>query len=412
MMNHKKICTSVLIVFLLASSILLITNSLVNATTYAVTFRVGSGVGTISWVDNTSPYHDGSTTTTTTQYFPAGDSITITATVPFVNWYYSSAIYGSGYSTVNPISNLVISSSFSLTANFASSSPSGSPSLPYYRDVDFYDSGNGRTLAYISGVGYDFNDSSMRVPYPDSIQIDATPEINSYISQVVIVGGVSAGIYDETHIPAYISTNGLVSVSVAYEDYPGVTTSLVTFQDVGPGYSMFYWYGGSYLFSQYPTANLSAPGWISLDVVPNISCWLENVTIVGGTSEGVYVDELDLSPYISITDLVSITVYYGAPEGYGETPTPTPTSTPFIDLTQLTLDATSILEILIGAVLVFGGIAILLSGKAWFVGFILLIVGFAFNVIAETNIYGLCIFAIEVIISIVFTYKGMPQQEK
>jgi hypothetical protein len=82
---------------------------------------VTTGDGTLSWIDNTSPYHDGATTTNTTQRLPFGDQISITATPTshsvFQNFIYTDS-YGTGNLTLNPIDAPPITENFTINAVF------------------------------------------------------------------------------------------------------------------------------------------------------------------------------------------------------------------------------------------------------------------------------------------------------
>ena len=80
----KFLVLTVITILVLSSFLILIKIPTVKAdgsSNYLLTFSVyPSNSGSISWVDNTEPYHDGETSTTYSETFPLGDILTVTST--------------------------------------------------------------------------------------------------------------------------------------------------------------------------------------------------------------------------------------------------------------------------------------------------------------------------------------------
>jgi hypothetical protein len=197
MKNHNtlKVLAVLVSLLLISSSIAIFVPSVKADTTYPIVFSVSpSGSGTISWIDTTMPYHDGSTTTSSRIVFPSGDVLQITSTPNSGNIVHTGEIFtyvsggSSGYININPLTATPVSSAFNLTANFLL------PINPQVTIIPDY----GSTVTYTDETA-PYHDGSTNVtttvsfPINDQVEFQATVPNSSVIFQYFILTGAQTG---------------------------------------------------------------------------------------------------------------------------------------------------------------------------------------------------------------------------
>jgi hypothetical protein len=275
---------------------------------YNVTFVVGSG-GAVSWVDETSPYHDGYISTGNfTMAFPVGDEIRV------------DALPNLGY----------ILTKFNLTAANVTT-------------------------------------SSFENPYRFTIANDLT--INALFSvaaitykiTIVTTAGGSVQWTDETS-PYHDGSVATGSVTASFPDSDTISFAATP--------------ASGYVFQQFTITDPSG------------------VALLNPTD----------NPYVLVANAnYTVTAYFVA----APTSTTVPGFSLIPDWIRLRLDITSVLEMVIGAIItVLGMVVLMRASGAWIVGLILLVVGFFFQEIAQPNLAGLTAFALELLFSAIFLYNA------
>lgn len=95
------------------------------------------------------------------------------------------------------------------------------------------------------------------------------------------------------------------------------------------------------------------------------------------------------------------------------TSTPTPSNGPIIDIPKIKTDGTSLLEMIIGAILVVAALLILMKAQsAWVIGLILFIAGFFLQIVVNANFLSLVMVASEVVLTLVFATKTQGKMTK
>ena len=133
-----------------------------------------------------------------------------------------------------------------------------------------------------------------------------------------------------------------------------------------------------------------------------------NFTVTyGATTTTLYV-----SPIVwTVSNNISVTANFAA---IPPPVTPIPTATPGgFSLLTFELGMTQVLEMVIGAIVVFVGILILMKASgAWLVGLILLVAGFFIQEVAEPTLTGIVAFSLETLAYSVFLYTGSVSRRK
>jgi hypothetical protein len=224
--KNLKILSVLVSLLLISSSVALFIPSAKAQSSYPIFFAVSpAGSGTISWVDTTGPYHDGSTTTSQRMVFPPGDVLQVTSTPNSGNVITPEEIFSyvtvgsSGYININPLTTTPISSSFNLTANFLL------PINPQVTIIPDY----GSTVTYTDTTG-PYHDGATNVtttvtfPLNDYVEFQATvPNSSVSFQYFYITGSVSGSTNNNPTNPMQATSDFTIEAVCTFQINPHIT---------------------------------------------------------------------------------------------------------------------------------------------------------------------------------------------
>jgi plastocyanin len=276
----------------------------------------------------------------------------------------------------------------------------------------------GVIIDYTTGTAAS-NPATLTVSTGDQIELDANV-IAGHNFLYFEVGGNNVGqgtFYNSIQAYAYVYSAS--STESVYAVYGAVSSVILTFT------TTTYISGFAGVIIDYTTgAAASNPATLPVSQGDQIECDANMISgydfgyfLIGGVNEGqgLFYSSINAYTYVFYaTTNETVYAYYTVATG---TPTPTPsgsaTPTPSplsFNLASFRDDLTSILLLVIGALLTFGGVLIFTkASSAWLIGTILILAGFFTLIVGEPNLYGLVAWALSIVIFGVFCYSGVQK---
>jgi hypothetical protein len=271
-------------------------------------------------------------------------------------------------------------------------------------------------LQYYSGVSSvvhsaNYEDWNYTCEDGTFFELDPNPNTGYHFDHYHIIGWETVDIYESTLDFNCYSDFQINIVMVPNVINTGVNYT-VNINKVGQGGITLYVNGFMQNYN-YTTNSISVPSGTNLtfSAVPYFggtppAYAFQNYTFQNSTSTLTY-----FTPILTLSNTsydYAITAYFTGGSGY-LFPTPSPGTTPPFGFTfgVLTGDIYTILEMIVGCFLTFGGVLIFMkAARAWIVGMVLLIAGFFIQIIAYPNLFAVLAFSAESIFSVVFLYQS------
>lgn len=163
----------------------------------------------------------------------------------------------------------------------------------------------------------------------------------------------------------------------------------------------FYDFGGAGVASDFTNYWVEAGAVHTFTATPNSGYYFTYWDVTFGNASGI----MDTNPIALTLDYnSSLTAHFAV---IPVTPSPTPIPNGGVDWISFRADMNSVLEMVIGAIVVFFGVILLMRAPgAWVIGVILLVAGFFLQEVANPNLTGIIAFFLEVLVYAAFLYNS------